>query len=165
MMQLIGAVLITGCGCWFGEQLARELRQRRQTLDGITVTLEQMRRELEFRQIPLPELFEKLERTACQPVSGLFLHWKDKEDKKMAEEWEERVEKLPLLTQEERYTISSLGGILGRYPVREQGEAIGTVCTYLRQCEEQADKEYARMGKVYRGLGAACGGILVVLLL
>ena len=164
MMRLFGGILITVCGCWIGERRACGLRKRKEVLERIVENLEQLRRELEFRQTPLPELFERLGQTACEPVSGLFLHWDDWEAG-TAVQWEKRVTKLPLLTQEERYTLSSLGAVLGRYPVREQGEAIGAVCTYLRQCTRQADSEYSRMGKVYRGLGAACGGILVVLLL
>lgn len=166
MIRLFGALLVTACGCWLGERRACGLRKRKQILEQIVENLEQLRRELEFRQTPLPELFERLEQMVSGPVRGLFSYQDDWETEKgMSAEWMDQVEALPFLTQEERYTLSSLGDILGRYPVREQGEAIGSVCTYLRQCTQQADREYSRMGKVYRGLGAACGGILVVLLL
>lgn len=167
MIRFLGAILITGCGLWFGERQARMLRERGQILEDLINGLEQVHRELELRQTPLPELLKGVGQRVRYPAGQLFSVYigQTGEENRFAPLWDKQVEQLPMLTREERHSVSSLGGILGRYPVREQGAAIEGVCTYLKQCGERADKEYRRMGKVWRGLGAACGGILVILLL
>lgn len=168
MIRLLGAALIAACGCWIGGREAGVLRERVRVLKELADGLEGLRRELELRQTTLPELFSRLEQMVPPPVKGLFggcAHWQQVEQDGIGTVWQEQVDRLPCLNREERYMLASLGAVLGRYPVREQGEAIGRICTYLRTRGERAEQEYGRMGKVYRGLGAASGGLLVILLL
>ena len=137
-------------------------------LKELSEGLEQLRRELELLQTPLPQLFRRLEQTAHYPAKELFsacADWTREEREGIAARWRGQVDKLVQLAAEEQYMLASLGNVLGRYPAREQGEAIRNVCVYLKQREEGAEQAYRRMGKVYRGLGAASGGLLVILLL
>ena len=166
MIRVLGSLLIASSSCWLGERQAQTLHRRRETLYDLVGSLEQLRRELEFHQTPLPELFAWLVQVVPTRIQILFsvCEYQLREEGIMTG-WSRGTEQILMLTQDERQTLSSLGEILGRYPVREQSEAIGAVCTYLKQCGERAEMEYRRMGKVYRGLGAACGGILIILLL
>ena len=168
MIRILGAALIAGCGCWMGERKARTLRERERVLKELSEGLEQLRRELELLQTPLPQLFRRLEQTARYPMKELFsvcADWTREEREGISFLWREQVDRLVQLAAEDRYVLASLGEVLGRYPAREQGEAIRNVCVYLKQQGEGAEQAYRRMGKVYRGLGAASGGLLVILLL
>ncbi len=169
MIRVLGAALIGGCGVWFGEHQARKLRQRVQVLEGLKTSLEQTGRELEMRRTPLPQLFRGLSDSAPRPVKELFSGCAEALEQERAGGmpgiWASLVEELPCLEQEERQLLVGLGHVLGRYPGEEQGQALFGVCRELERCIQIAREENSRMGKVYRAVGAAGGGFLIILLL
>ncbi len=169
MIRVLGAAMIGGCGVWFGEHQARKLRQRVQVLEGLKTSLEQVGRELELRCTPLPQLFQALSIHACWPAGQLFSDCaaalEQDDPAGLSQIWTRLVEELPYLEREERRSLSGLGQVLGRYPGAEQEAAIAGVCNELEQYAQEARKEFRRLGKVYRAVGAAGGGFLIILLL
>ena len=169
MIRVFGAVLVAGCGIWFGSRQARLLERRVCVLEEFGVVLEQMRRELELRRTPLAQLFRVLSNQTRASVKGLFsacaAELEEDDQDALCRIWTSQVEKLPELNGEERRILPSLGHVLGRYPGHEQGEAIFQVCQALELQTQAARQESRRLGRVYRALGAAGGGFLIILLL
>ena len=169
MMQILGAVLVAGCGIWFGNRQARQLSRRVQVLEGLKAALEQVKRELELRGIPLPRLFRELSKEVPWPADALFsacaISLERDAPEGLAQVWTSLTGQIPHLTEEERRLLASLGQVLGRYPGPAQGEAIVQVCHALEPHIEAAQSDSRRLGRVYRAVGAAGGGFLVILLL
>lgn len=169
MIHVLGAALIGSCGVWFGEHQARRLRQRVQVLESLKLSLEQVGRELELRCTPLPQLFQELSVQACWPAGKLLSDCaaalEQDDPAGLSQIWTSLVEELPYLERGERRILAGLGHVLGRYPGVEQEEAIAGVCRELEQYAQEAREECRRLGKVYRAVGAAGGGFLIILLL
>lgn len=169
MIRALGAMMVAGCGIWFGTHQARRLERRVAALEALRSALEQAGRELELCATPLPQLFRFLAGRTLRPADGLFSACADalERDDRVGMDtiWAEAVMELPELTQEERQLVGCLGPVLGRCPGPEQGETIDGVCRALEQCALRAREESTRLGRVYRAVGAAGGGFLVILLL
>ena len=169
MIRTLGAVLVAGCGIWFGSSQAKKLSQRVLVLEELEAALEQVRRELELRCTPLSRLFGALSGQVSWPAAELFFKCAaDLEKGKevgFAQIWTSLTEDVPYMNQEEKRLFAALGQVLGRYPGPEQGEAIAKVCITLKQRAQEARAECQRLSRVYRAIGAAGGGFLVILLL
>lgn len=169
MKQLLGALLIAGCGLWFGNRQATQLMRRVSALEGLEAALRQVGRELTLRCTALPQLFAAMGGQAPWPAGGLFLNCAAALEESRAERfpqiWTDLVNQLPYLHEEERRCLSGLGQVLGRYPGRDQEGAIEQVCRALEEYARSARQDSMRMGRVWRALGAAGGGFLVILLL
>lgn len=169
MIQVLGAALVAGCGVWFGEHQAGKLAKRVQVLEVLNVSLGQLGRELELRRTPLPRLFRELSSGAAWPAKELFSGCAAALElgcpNGLPQVWTSSVEQIPCLEHEEKRLLAGLGCVLGRYPGPEQGEVIAGVCRGLEGRIQAARAESSRLGKVYRAVGAAGGGFLVILLL
>lgn len=169
MIRVLGAAMVAGCGIWFGNHQAGRLVQRVQVLEMLKDSLGQLRRELELRRTPLPQLFQELSVNTSWPVNKLFSGCAAALEQGgpggLPQIWTSSVEQIPCLEQEEQRILASLGYVLGRYPGTEQGQAIAAVCRELEQRVQAARAESGRLGKVYRAVGAAGGGFLIILLL
>lgn len=169
MIRLFGAVLLA-CAClWIGEKRARELRTRVDVLDGLMDALDGINRELEIRLTPLPQLMEEQGEYASPLVRELFLSCRKGleglRQESFSQVWTNLVEEIPHLKREDKRTLWSLGCVLGRYDGRGQSAAISGVCRELERNREQAWQISCRLGRVYRAVGAAAGGFLIVFLL
>lgn len=169
MIRALGAMLVAGCGLWLGNHQARQLEQRVQILENLELALEQAGRELELCRTPLPRLFRSLSGSVPWPADGLFAACAEAlEREEMAgvpEIWAAAVARVPGLEREEQRLLEGLGLVLGRYPGPEQEKAIFGVCRGLEQCALRAGEDSRRLGRVYRAMGAAGGGFLVIFLL
>lgn len=169
MMRMVGAVMVAAGCIWLGDQKARRLTTRVRVLGSLQTALEQMERELRLRRMPLPALMELLGHQAEPPVRGL-LQGCQAALNRLTEEpfgcaWERNVGQLTELTESDRRILASLGQILGRYDGAGQAEAVAGTRRALEEQQEQARTDSLRLGRVYRAVGAAGGGFLVILLL
>lgn len=160
-------VLILGGCLWMGNRRAVGLERRAVALEGLAAGLEQLRCELLLAAEPLPRLFRRLSRSAPWPCGALF------EDcggalggeKSLHTIWAEGVAGIPYLHPEDGRLLAPLGTLLGRYPGGEQAKGLEQVCRALERQGELAREESRRLGRVYRAVGAAAGGFLLILLL
>ena len=169
MIRLVGGGLILGGGLWLGHRSARVLEGRVETLEGLSLGLSLLGREMALQLIPLPELFCRLSATAPKAAGGLFRACAAGLEGPLPQGfcafWTERVEEIPNLKPEERRLLASLGAVLGRFPAGEQQQAILQVSALLQEASRTAAGDSRRMGRVYRTLGGAAGGFLLILLL
>lgn len=169
MIRYVGGALILGCGLWLGNSRAKVLEGRLETLEELMAALSLLGRELALHATPLPELFARLSQVAKGAACRLFAHCA-RELKGPVEEgfstvWKGGVGEIPNLQPEERRLLAALGPVLGRFPAGEQQKAVEGVCALLREAAKTAGEDCRRMGRVYRTLGAAFGGFLLILLL
>lgn len=169
MTRLVGAALVAAGCFWLGEQKARRLRLRVRTLEGISGALEQMERELRLRLPPLPVLMAQVS-GQCDPVAASLFQGcagalEQLREYSLSAVWPQLLEELSALEEEDRRILAPLGHILGRYGGGEQADSIAQVRNVLEKRREQAMADSLRLGRVYRAVGAAGGGFLIILLL
>lgn len=169
MIHMMGAALVAfGC-CWLGEKKARQLAGRVRALEGLAAALGQMARELTLSLTPLPQLMRRLGEESAWPADSLFsrcgqaLEGLDREP--FSQAWSRLTREIPCLMEEDRRALAPLGQVLGRYGGGEQAAAIAAVEEELKQLHRSAQADSRRLGRVYRAVGAAGGGFLVILLL
>ena len=169
MTRILGAVLTAGVCAWLGDRRAGQLKKRVETLDSLLTAFRGMERELSDCLTPLPELMERVAAWTTPPVRSVFRGIKEAlarlEEEAFSAAWCRLVDEIPNLEQEDRRVICSLGGVLGRYDGHRQGEAVACVCRELERNRERAEQNFSSLGRVYRTVGAVCGGFLLILLL
>ena len=169
MMRMLGAVLVAAGCIWLGEKKARRLTDRVRMLSSLSLALEQMERELQLRLLPLPVLMEELSERGDPLVRDLFRRaWnalKNLQETPFDQVWPALVRDIPNLEESDRRLLIPLGQILGRYDGPGQADSLALVRKELDRHQEQARGESIRLGRVYRAVGAAGGGFLIILLL
>ena len=169
MIRMLGAVLVAG-GCFMmGEKQTRRLSFRVTVLTGLIESLEYMERELRLRLPSLPALMKNVSRQADPSVRSLFEEsgtaLEGLRDESFSNVWPRLVAQLSSLNGQDRQILNSLGPVLGRYDGPGQGDAIAAARGELQRQLSQARAEYTRLGRLYRVIGAAGGGFLIILLL
>ena len=169
MIRYVGGVLIFGWGLWLGNGRAKVLERRVETLEDLMTALSLLGREITLHATPLPELFARLSQEAKGAAGRLFAHCAQglqvPAEEGFSTVWKDGVGEIPNLQPEERRLLADLGPVLGRFPAEEQQKVVEGVCARLREAARFAGEECRRMGRVYRTLGAAFGGFLLILLL
>lgn len=169
MIHMLGAVMVAAGCIWLGNRKARQLTARVRALEALKSALELMQRELELRLTPLPQLMRALSAQTSSPARELFTGCgralEALEHERLSDAWTRLVGQVPELKEEDRQALAPLGQVLGRYDGRGQAAAIEAVSQELEGLKARAQEESSRLGRVYRALGAAGGGFLVILLL
>ena len=167
MIRGVGMVLILSGCFWMGNRRAVDLERRAAALEGLAAGLEQLRCELLLAAEPLPRLFGRLSRSAPRPCGALFETCGAAlgGEEPFHRIWAEEVDGIPYLHPEDARLLAPLGTLLGRYPGVEQAKGLEQVCRALERQGELAREESRRLGRVYRAVGAAAGGFLLILLL
>lgn len=165
-MRWLGALLLTAACALGGLTQARRLARRAGGLGELAFALELLSFELERFRAPMPELAERLARTAPGEGGALFERlsgaMEADGDECFAGLWARALEPLP---GPEREILLALGGILGRYGAEEELQAAAGCRARLRELEREAKEAYRRSGKLYIGLGISAGAMVSVLLL
>ena len=169
MIQILGAVLVTGGVSWLGFWAARSLDREWIDLRTAEEALAILEREMEWDSPPLPELLKRLVRQCSGPMKGIFqslLHSMDRlGEVTLAENWSESIEKERGFNREIKDALLPLGGVLGRYSCQEQLQAVARVRVRLEGIEQELLEKRQQKGKLYRVLGVSGGGFLALLLL
>lgn len=170
-LRLLGAACVAlACTVW-GLLRAGSLRQRARTLYAVGCVLEQLISEISELRAPLPEILSLLKTEApvpCRPwLSALSDALDAKPDARFSTLWQQTLETdaPPGLGAE---TVSQLGLLalsLGRYDAPEQCQALERCLRAVEREQVLAEEKARTQGKLYAGLGAAAGLLLVVLLI
>lgn len=169
MIRMLGAVLVAAGCVWLGEKKTRRLKDRVRMLSSLSLALEQMERELQLRLLPLPVLMEELSVRGDPLVRDLFRRAREAletlPETTFDQAWANLTKYIPNLDESDRRLLLPLGQILGRYDGPGQAASLALVRKELERHQEQARGESIRLGRVYRAVGAAGGGFLIILLL
>ena len=172
MQKLAGCLLVllatTGAGWLYG----KELRNYLEELIHFRKIIEQIKGEMQYASIPLPEIFHRIAKREKEPYGNwlmeLALRCQSAEDKRFADLWKETTEKdLPELKQRGRMDplINEPGELL---EIGDRDSVIRLLEYYLRRMDQEIDKRMAESDQKKRlgsWLGAAGGLFLVILLL
>ena len=156
MIQVLGAVLITGGASWLGFWAARSLDQAWKDLRTAVEAMAFLERELEWDNPPLPELLKRLVHQCSDPIKGIFQELLKSLDVlgeiTLADAWFRLVEKERAFGEEVKEALLPLGNVLGRYSCEEQRQAAHRIRLHLEGIEEELMEEKKRKGKLYRVL-------------
>ncbi len=171
MVNVIGAIILTGGAAAWGISGVIRLKNRVQALASLITALELMRNEISERLTPMPELLDMLKEQAPFPV-GLFFEkvrngMVDLGKYSFAAIWRRMAENTPelLLNEEETNTLAELGLSLGRYDARVQSNALSYTIKRMELFLQKAEIQRERDGKTQAFLGVAAGIFAVIILL
>lgn len=170
MIRLIGAVLLAGGASVLGFGAVRGLEKRVSVLDQLLAGLETVRRELEWRLPPLPELMKQASECTRDQVSDFFrlcsVGAMQLNGRTFASVWQMGLESADIpLEDEDRAALERLGSVLGRYDGNCQCQTLDESLEGLKRLRAAARERRDRMGKVYGALGLTAGAFLVILLI
>ena len=170
MIRLVGALLTAAGGTLLGFMAAGRLARRAEVLRMLASAVEQMDREISFQLTPMPELMERLAADYPPPGGTLFYNCRrgmeELGDRSMGEIWRQALADTPLdLEGRENAVLEELGEVLGRFGESGLRSALARAGAELARAGELARADGEKRGRIYRVLGAASGGLLVILLL
>lgn len=170
-MRLIGALLLVVASTLLGVGQARKLYYRRSCLEGVLDALRFIDAELKNGSVPIPEIFQELEKMHASKLSCFFKCLNTRMarfgEESLSEIWNACVmSDLSIsLSESQRQQLCRVGNYLGRYSETEQSDAIG-VCLGRLGTELTRSAEKAREGaKLFTGLGITFGLMLAALLI
>ena len=165
MIRLVGALLTAAGGTLLGFMAAGRLARRAEVLRMLASAV-----EISFQLTPMPELMERLAADYPPPVGTLFYNCRrgmeELGDRSMGEIWRQALADTPLdLEGRENAVLEELGEVLGRFGESGLRSALARAGAELARAGELARADGEKRGRIYRVLGAASGGLLVILLL
>ena len=168
-MKYVGAVLIIGACLSAAAVWNSSSRGRLSELDRLLAALKRLDTELTARGEALPQLLERI-RDSSEGTAFVFFH-------KLCERmdglgkrpfqaiWEETVsEQYAELGREEFGELSSLGQVLGRFPIAVQHQEITNCMQKLEQARDEQRRAYERDRKLILPLSASTGVFLLLML-
>ena len=170
MLNLLGALCLTGGGLCLGLGAVGDLENRVRGLTAWVQALELLERELSFRLPSMPDLLSELAHRAPKRLSGFFTAcgagMDELGERSFGEIWDGALSDQPAgLGAEDLGELRALGAVLGRYDGEGQRQAAAAARQALTAALERAREDRRRQGKVYGVMGAACGGFLTLLLI
>lgn len=126
MLRAMGAILLLSGSAGLGLAAVRRLERRVTALRSLTVALDLMERELDFRLPPMKELILETARRSAEPASGFLRtcgeRMNELEGRPLSGLWRQAaVEKLPTLKKCELEILFSVGAVLA--DTTERGSA------------------------------------------
>ena len=169
MLQGLGCLLIFCGTCFLAGKAVKNGKQRLLILRDLIDGLEKLNGELSFCLTPLPDLLQMIGREQEEPTGTFFLNCgieATKGDASMREIWEKEGQTLQKYLSEQALDIFlRVGRFLGRSDWQEESTCLVAAACQLKELLKEEQAESVRCGKLYRTLGPAAGGILILLLL
>lgn len=168
-LRLIGSCLIVAGSGGVGVSMAAQYMRSYKGMKQLTVALERMICEVEYRLSPLPELCREAARYTDGPVRKLFLTLaEDIEDRLSPDVFQcmcnaiRKTEKLPATVLP---YLKQLGKCLGQYDLDGQVRVLESLREECRRSMESMEDNKAYRIRSYQTLSLCAGAALAVLLL
>lgn len=148
--------------------MSLRLKRRSTFLSETVIFISQVSMEIEYVNLPLFEIFEKISSGSCCDsldfIPRCLEKWKNGEDFSVS--WESSVEKSSLpMKKEERQKLKNLSLLLGTSDASGQKKMLTLYKSYFSSYYEKALTEYEKYGKVCVTLGVVMGtGIFIMLI-
>ena len=166
-LAVLACLLILISGGGLGAWAAGRLRRRAEFLAGAGAGVDSLMRDMEQLALPLPEALAQAARCAG-PAGELFAMagriLQSGEGVTGGEAWLEAVEQGEF-SRDCQPLLAEVGAGLGETDVRAQLRQLLACRSRLEQGRAEAEREYARLGRIWRALGWCGGAVLVLLLL
>ena len=164
-VRFLGSGLIAFTCAWYGFSMARGLRYRRDFLREIISAISFIGREIEYGRSRLREVFKKVEKTIL--TDGFFdICIENMEQKGIRESWRLAVDDAYhrfYLTTTDKEVIGELSNELGMSDAYRQKSAIEKTVAELEKFLNDANENYVRLSKVFRGCGVLLGVFFLII--
>ncbi len=167
MFQILGSAMIFfGCG-YCGWMRGLDLKKKVRLTEEFIRALEMMKREITEKQRFLLHIIDDLakkEKSVASAYFGILLQKLNCESQEsFSVGWAESLkEELPVELTD---ILESLGGVLGQFDGKTQGEALRMVLSELRHLKGKQEETCEKMQQVYGAFGITMGVFLVILLI
>lgn len=165
MNRISGAAMIGIVCAAAGFRMADRLKRRKDFITSFITALTVMQTEIEFGKYELKEIFKKF--YGIRALCGFFESCAEyMGEKGVRRSWSlsaEMVRDKAGLKKQDIESIISLGSELGMSDVGGQKKSIGRCIELLKNNACDADREYTRMARVYRGCGLLAGAFVVIM--
>ena len=169
MLRGLGCLLIFCGTCFLAGKAIKNEKQKLLILRDFIDGLEKLSREVSLCMTPLPDLLQMIGREQEGPAGTFFLNCGievTKGDTSVREIWEKEGECLRgYLSERTLDVFLRVGRFLGRSDWQEESTYLVAAACQLKELLKEEQAESVRCGKLYRTLGPAAGGILILLLL
>lgn len=171
MIQLIGAALVTAGGAAAGLGMAGQVRRTIRQLETLSAALEQLENELQYRLLPVGQLFAVLGERTQDEIGSLFRLSSEKmaQDRTLPalQAVSRSMDELPELSlgQEGAKTLLELAAALGRYDLEGQCRAIALARRRLAAQYDRLLADKSSRCRSYGVLGICTGLALAIILI
>lgn len=163
MLRQTGSLMLAAACAMYGAELAAALRRRRDFMREFVTSLSVIETEIIFCARPLGEIFKKLDN---KKLYGLFTECAAEIDKcGIKAAWEAAARQAAQCADLPKScvdTLMQIGSELGRSDKEGQKKAIKRTAALADAAAAEADEEYKRMGRVYRGCGLLAGALCII---
>lgn len=165
MNRFFGACMIGVVCAWVGFKAADRLSRRKEFLRAFITTLTVIETEIEFGKYELKYIFKKFQDN--RKLFGFYERCVDGiSEKGIKKAWQAALndtkDKAPLKSHDVE-AILSLGNELGMSDIGGQKKSIKRCIKLLSESEKEANEEYIRLAKVYRGCGVLAGVFVIIM--
>lgn len=164
MIRLFGAALVAVSCIFCGCGAAERLRKRKEFLKAFFNSLAVLETEICFGRHDLKSIFSRLdERNLC----GFYLACaEDISEMGITSAWRKNVETVygeGFLKSNDKTAVLSLVPGLGKSDTVGQKKIISAAAGLTERCLCEAEEEYVRLGRVYRGCGILSGAFVILM--
>jgi len=168
MTKAVGLALILLAALLYAARRTRDIRQRYDALHSFCRMLEQMHGILEVQAPPMPELLNALSGRCTGPASRFAAQLSASMDSLGAESfsvlWKQALSEVRELDRDALLELEALGGILGRYDLKTQLDAVNACFCSLRQQRETVQKALPQAKRLTYGI-SLCAALLLGIIL
>jgi len=163
--------MVSAAAAAIGLSGAMKMKAHTKSLSALINSLSIMQGEICVRLTPLPEIIEMLAENAQAEAQPFFALCSEKMKqlgkRSFSSIWKEAVNESYAgeLKSAELEVLEELGGVLGRYNVKEQQSSIEYAVKRLDGYLRKAEQDAAAQGKTKTALGVALGLMLVIMLI
>lgn len=167
MLKLLGGLMICTVCSYCGFYMSDRLKRRRDFLLGMENALSFIKTEIEFGRYDLKHIFLKIDNSP--QLCGFFGICTDRiEELGIKKAWSEAADKtgdVANLKVEDKNVLRELSRELGMSDVEGQKKAINRTADHIKECRKNAEEEYARLSKTYKGCGVLLGVFFLIILI
>ena len=164
MLKLTGAVLIGAVCAMYGFSAADKLKRRRNFLNAFLTSLAVLETEIVFGRYPLGVIFRRIKNNE---LCGLYTDC-DIENLGIRAAWETSAKAAADeagLKENELSAVLTLGAELGMTDIEGQKKSIARTRELAAAYAADAEDDYRRLGRAYRGCGIAAGIFFILMLI
>lgn len=165
-MNILLAVIIAAFGGFAGLFFSLRLKEREKTMSSVLLLIKELTVQIRYTNTEIGDIL--IAAAKNEEFNGLYFVC---ECNKLEEKgnfhllWKEGVKKQPFLEAKDRELLYSLGDSLGQTDTEGQLSFLEMYEEMIKKNLEQAARDYAEKGRMYRSVGLLCGlatGIMVL---
>ena len=158
---LASSMLLIGCFL-FGSEMSRRMKNRKDTLKQLILSLGYIENYILSLKMPLPEIYNKL--SGEKIVGDMFKKMYESECLDQKKLWERGLLELTI-DEKDKNPLIELSGVLGNGNSEFVKKQIEQCISLLVRQYEEAESQYKAEGTLYRKMGVYMGVLLVLLLI